>query len=141
MGAKKLKAAYKTRLFALLCLVIGLVILFVYSSEGVVSYHYQLRDFVAHLKKIPSSISSQHITLYGNVKEGSLYREGLKAMFILYQDKHEMPVFYTGKTLLPDSLKEGSLVAIEGHYDTDQDKIISNKITAKCASKYKTELN
>ena len=113
------------------------VVFFVISSSGEASYpHYQLKEFYEKLQTNPKSMENRYMTLYGNVKEGSIKRSGLKAHFILEKDSQEIAVFFTGKTLLPDTFKDGSQAGTEGVYNAQKKIFIAEKVMAKCASRY-----
>ena len=118
--------------------VIG-VIFFVISSSREASYpHYQLKEFYEKLQTNPKSMKNRYMTIYGDVKEGSIKRSGLEANFTLEKDSKEMTVFFTGKTLLPDTFKDGAQAGIEGTYDVQKKIFIAEKVMAKCASRYES---
>lgn len=70
----------------------------------------------------------------GFVKLGSLFREGKTAKFVLQLNEKEVPVFFTGATLLPDAFKEGTRARVDGVWKNGV--LVADKVEAKCASKY-----
>ena len=116
----------------------GIVCMIIASSGGSSHVHYQLSDFYQKLEDDPSNIKHHYLTIYGNVKEGSISKRGIQAKFIIEKDGLDLNVFFTGKNLLPDTFKEGSQASVEGIYDTKNKIFIADKVMAKCASRYKT---
>ena len=125
-------------IFSITLIFTGLVFFVVSSSGNASQPHYQLSEFYQKLGREPGALTKKYMTLYGNVKEGSLQKEGTQAYFVLTKDKNDLDVFFTGKTLLPDTFKEGSQVGIEGIYDQEKKSFIADKAMAKCASRYKS---
>ncbi|TGL57568.1 cytochrome c maturation protein CcmE [Leptospira sarikeiensis] len=70
----------------------------------------------------------------GFVKLGSVVREGKTAKFVLQLNEKEVPVFFTGATLLPDAFKEGTRARVDGVWKNGV--LVADKVEAKCASKY-----
>ncbi len=116
----------------------GFIFLIVSSSNNNSQSHYQLKEFYQNFMQKPNQFDQQYITVYGNVKEGSITKSGVQANFIIIQDKKELAISFTGKTLLPDTLKDGSQAAVEGVYDQKNKIFIADKVMAKCASRYKS---
>lgn len=77
----------------------------------------------------------ERIRVGGDVEKGSIVRQGKEVRFILTQDKHRLPVIYTGTDPLPDTFKDDSQALADGRMRTDG-VFQANKIQAKCASKY-----
>ena len=127
----------RKKIFLSATFLIAGIIFFVISSSGKGAHtHYQLDEFYEKLEKNPAYLSDKYMTLYGDVKEGSIEKSGLKAHFILQKGSKELPVFFNGKTLLPDTFKDGSQAGAEGIYDMEKGVFISHKVMAKCASRY-----
>ena len=103
-------------------LIAGIVFMVIASSSEVSHAHYKLSDFYQEFEKDPSSIDDRYMTVYGNVKEGSIHKTGIQATFIIEEDALDLKVFFTGKNLLPDTFKDGSQAAVEGTFDI-KDKI------------------
>lgn len=91
------------------------------------------------------SRKSQQIRLRGFVKPGSILRSwGDQARFIIEQDGYGFPVFYRGKTQLPDTFTDGAPIRVDGYIkasppqaNTDEYWIDASRVEAKCTSKYK----
>lgn len=83
-----------------------------------------------------NSFKGQYLTIYGKVKEGTIQKKGIQADFKIEDAGKELAVFFTGKTLLPDTFKDGADAAIEGKYDYEKKVFQADKVMAKCASKY-----
>lgn len=78
---------------------------------------------------------NKELRLRGFVKPGSILRMGNKAEFVIMHNQKEIPVFFNGKTQIPDTFGDAVPVRIDGKYLEDG-KFIAHKIEAKCASKY-----
>ncbi|TGK04970.1 cytochrome c maturation protein CcmE [Leptospira semungkisensis] len=70
----------------------------------------------------------------GFVKLGTVIREGKTAKFTLQLNDKEVPVFFTGATLLPDAFKEGTRARVDGVWKGGV--LVADRVEAKCASKY-----
>ncbi len=129
----------KKLIFSISLLFCGCVFFVIASSSGASRPHYQLSEFYQKFgEKETTSLEGSYMTLYGTVKEGSLRKSGVQADFIITEAKKELSIFFTGKTLLPDTLKDGSQAAVEGVYDLKKKVFIADKVMAKCASRYKS---
>lgn len=107
------------------------------SSQESAQPHYQLHEFQEKLVNDPSALKQRYMTVYGNVEEGSITRAGGKANFVIIDnDKNRLQVHFNGKTLLPDTFKDGAQAAIDGTYNPHTGEFIADKVMAKCASKY-----
>lgn len=89
-------------------------------------------DQVVHNKE---KFYNKELRLRGFVKPGSILRMGNKAEFVITHNQLEIPVFFNGKTQIPDTFMDATPVRIDGHYQNDG-KFIAHKIEAKCSSKY-----
>ncbi|GBF50627.1 cytochrome c-type biogenesis protein CcmE [Leptospira ryugenii] len=78
--------------------------------------------------------SDQNLRVRGFVKAGTLVREGKKARFVLELNERQIPVLFTGETLLPDAFKEGARARVDGRWD--KGVLVASHVEAKCASKY-----
>lgn len=118
----------------------GLGFMIVSSTESVAQPHYQLVEFEEILNKSPKKLEGKFLTLYGTVKEGSIRRNGAKANFVIEQNGIEMPVYFTGKTLLPDMFKDGTDTSLDGAYNAQEKIFVADKALAKCGSKYEGKI-
>ncbi|MDH5720928.1 MAG: cytochrome c maturation protein CcmE [Spirochaetia bacterium] len=128
----------KVKLAAVIVSLVAGAIFLVVSSSGDAGHpHYQLTEFHEILKESPHKLNNRFMTVYGKVKEGTITRQGVKANFVIEQEGKELAIFFTGKTLLPDTFKEGADATIDGTYDGQKRLFVADKVMAKCASKYK----
>ncbi len=130
-------------------LVIGLVLMVVNSSTKASQVHYPLEQFYQKIEQTPDALEHKNITIYGYVKEGSIQKKGIQASFMVIpkntdqnsNNKNVLPalqVFFNGKTLLPDTFKDGAQVSVDGHYNHETKIFESHKVLAKCASRYES---
>ncbi|EQA44213.1 cytochrome C-type biogenesis protein CcmE [Leptospira broomii serovar Hurstbridge str. 5399] len=83
----------------------------------------------------PSNYDSDELLrVRGFVKPGTVIREGKTAKFVLQLNDKEVPVFFTGATLLPDAFKEGTRARVDGVWKNGV--LVADRVEAKCASKY-----
>ncbi|MCB1200085.1 MAG: cytochrome c maturation protein CcmE [Leptospiraceae bacterium] len=127
----------KVKIAAIIVLIGAAVVSLVISTSGEASHpHYKLQELHAMLAK-PGAISdNRYMTVYGKVKEGTIQKSGAEANFTIFDGATEMNVYFTGKTLLPDTFKDGADAALDGRYDAASNRFIADKAMAKCASKY-----
>ncbi len=118
----------------------GMGFMIVSSSGEQAHPHYQLTEFYEQMETSPGKVEGLYMTLYGNVKEGSIVRKGIEAEFVIEKEGREMNVFYTGKNLLPDTFQDGSEVSLDGSYDANERRFVADKALAKCASKYQSAM-
>lgn len=71
----------------------------------------------------------------GNVAAGTIHKSSGRTEFTLEQDGKTVPVVYTGKDPLPDTLQDGAQAMADGHYLNDG-TFHAETVQAKCASKY-----
>ena len=71
----------------------------------------------------------------GNVANGSIKRTPGRVEFRLEEAGKLLPVVYTGKDPLPDTLQDGSQAMADGRYQKDG-SFQAETVQAKCASKY-----
>lgn len=116
----------------------GMGFMIISSSEEESHPHYQLTEFYNKLEQNPGKIDGMYMTLYGDVKEGSIVRNGVEAEFLIEKEGLEMAVFYTGKNLLPDTFQDGAEVSLDGRYNAEEGRFVADKALAKCASKYQS---
>ena len=99
---------------------------------------------VPELRAMGEAASSKRVRVGGDVKPGSIDRQGDKVLFTLMQEDPklktvtELNVVYTGIDPLPDTFKNGSQALADGKLGTDG-VFHAQKIQAKCASKYEAK--
>lgn len=91
------------------------------------------------LSRAPALVN-QPIRVSGKIVSGSLQIAPSRdrATFRIGQASDELPVSCTGT--LPDNLREGSEVVVEGTLD-DSGTLCGTKVLTRCASKYASESN
>ncbi len=120
----------------LVSIALAVGVLLVSTASEASHPHYKLHEFAQIYMSEPGKLDNRFMTLYGKVKEGSIYKKGITADFVIVDEGHEMKVHFTGKTLLPDTFKDGADAAVDGHYDPQSGRFIAQSVLAKCASKY-----
>ena len=111
-------------------------------SLGTIAYFssaetsYTLLD-VSELAANPVKYGDDNLRVRGMVKIGSVVREGKSARFVLELDEKEIPVYFTGKNLLPDAFKEGVKARVDGRMENGT--LVADHVEAKCASKYEAD--
>lgn len=120
----------------LVTVAVAIGVLLVSTSTEASHPHYQLHQFEKIRSSEPNKLNHRFMTVYGKVKEGSIYKKGIKADFSILDAGHEMKVHFTGETLLPDTFKDGADAAVDGYYDPEQGVFVAQSVMAKCASKY-----
>lgn len=85
------------------------------AFAGAATYYYE----VSKLLEQRSSIYTQNMRVHGRVTPGSVNQEGLILRFTITDVKTEasLPVVYQG--IVPDALKAGNEVVVEGYLDSD----------------------
>ncbi|MCE9596921.1 MAG: cytochrome c maturation protein CcmE [Spirochaetia bacterium] len=86
----------------------------------------------------PAKYHEHELRVRGFVKPGSVLRYGDKADFIMTLDGRDLKVHFNGETQLPDTFADNAPVRADGHLSPDM-LLVSNKIEAKCASKYEAD--
>ncbi len=85
----------------------------------------------------PDRYQNRELRVRGFVKPGSIVRTANQASFIIEHNGKELPVFFTGKTQLPDTFADAAAIRADGHLKDGQ--LVSTRVEAKCASKYEAE--
>ncbi|MDH4201080.1 MAG: cytochrome c maturation protein CcmE [Spirochaetia bacterium] len=96
---------------------------------------FQVNEFQEELKKNPD-IADKNLILLGNVKEGSIRKSGIEADFVMELKGESLTVHHNGRNILPDGFLDGAQITVEGKYDNQKNIFVSDKVMAKCASKY-----
>lgn len=90
--------------------------------------------------KAMENAHAKRLRVVGDVKEGSIERNGREVRFMLKQDTATIPVVYNGIEPLPDTFRDGAQAVADGKLNTDG-TFHASKIQAKCASKYEADYN
>jgi cytochrome c-type biogenesis protein CcmE len=89
---------------------------------------------VSELQAAPDATHRRY-RVAGNVAAGTIRREVGRVEFRLEQEGKTLPVVYTGKDPLPDTLQDGAQAMADGRYQADGN-FHAETVQAKCASKY-----
>ncbi|HWR17232.1 MAG TPA: cytochrome c maturation protein CcmE [Terriglobales bacterium] len=95
------------------------------------SYYVTIKE----LNTMDDSAHSKRLRVAGNVKPGSIKRQGSRVEFLLEEEGRTLPVVYTGTEVPPDTFKDSSQALAEGSYGRDG-VFHAKQLQAKCASKY-----
>ena len=123
-------------IIAVIIIIGGFVLVILNSAHEEAVMRFTVDQLQAELAANPEKINGKFLTVMGNVKEGSIKKKGITADFILTLGNKELDVYFTGKSLLPDTFKDGAQASVDGTYDPQQKKLMAEKVMAKCASKY-----
>ncbi len=82
-----------------------------------------------------SDFYNKELRIRGFVKPGSILRMGNIAEFIIIHNNQELPVYFNGKTQIPDTFGDAVPIRVDGKLN-DNGYFVAHKIEAKCASKY-----
>ena len=108
------------------------------SSQEAAHLHLKLPEFELKRTSALPELSRRRLTVYGKVREGSIARDGAKAKFVIEDQKLALAIEFTGKTLLPDTFKDGANAGAEGRYDAARQVFVADKVMAQCASRYES---
>lgn len=90
---------------------------------------------VEQVVKGPQAYQGRDLRVRGFIKPGSVSRYGEKADFVLMHGKGELAVHFDGSSQLPDTFADGAPARADGRLQPGL-RLVSNKVEAKCASKY-----
>jgi cytochrome c-type biogenesis protein CcmE len=93
---------------------------------------------VAELGAMGDAAHGRRLRVAGDVKEGSISRDGREVRFTLVQEHLTLPVVYDGAEPLPDTFRDGAQALADGRVGEDG-VFRASKIQAKCASKYEAK--
>lgn len=85
----------------------------------------------------PKKFRNRELRVRGRIKPGSVIRYGDRADFILSYKGKDLKVRFDGSTQLPDTFADGAPARADGTLN-EKMELISDKVEAKCASKYET---
>ena len=93
---------------------------------------------VAEYDAMKGSLAGKTLKLAGDVVAGSIDRSKPQMEFVISSGNHKIKVLYTGKEIIPDTFKDGSIAVVEGKPAADG-SFHANHIEAKCSSKYESK--
>jgi cytochrome c-type biogenesis protein CcmE len=95
------------------------------------SYYVTIRE----LHAMGSGAYAKRLRVAGNVKPGSIKRNGTHVQFVLVEQDQTLAVDYTGTEAPPDTFKDESQALADGKIGPDG-VFRAKALQAKCASKY-----
>jgi cytochrome c-type biogenesis protein CcmE len=95
------------------------------------SYYVTIKE----LHAMGSGAYSKRLRVAGNVKPGSIKRNGTHVQFVLVEQDQTLAVDYTGTEAPPDTFKDESQALADGKIGPDG-VFQAKQLQAKCASKY-----
>lgn len=90
---------------------------------------------ISELNAMGSKAYSRNLRVAGNVKPGSIQRNGPNARFVLMEQGRTLRVVYDGSDPPPDTFKDNAQALAVGTYGRDG-VFHATQLQAKCASKY-----
>ena len=95
---------------------------------------------VSELEILGSRAQSMSLKVNGELKKGSIVRNGLDLDFIISEGNAELPIHYIGKDPIPDTFNNDmdAEVVVSGRLAADG-IFHAERIQAKCASKYEAD--
>ena len=122
---------------AIMTLIIGsLVWLAVGGVKDTKTYY----KTIAELRGMGQEAQDQRLRVGGDVKPGSIMKNGAQVAFTLQQGATLLNVVYAGSDPLPDTFRDNAQALADGRLGADG-VFRANKIQAKCASKYEAKPN
>jgi cytochrome c-type biogenesis protein CcmE len=103
-----------------------------------------IRDTKTYYKTIPElaqmgkAAQTQRLRVGGDVRPGSIVKQGSQVSFVLHQGAQQLNVVYSGADPLPDTFKDNAQALADGRLGPDG-VFQATKIQAKCASKYEAK--
>src|SRR4051795_8738884 len=119
----------------LMVLIVGSL---VWLAAGGISDTKTYYKTIPELAQMGNSAHNQRLRVGGDVKPGSIVKNGSTVTFTLHQDAKVLNVVYTGTDPLPDTFKDNAQALADGRLGPDG-TFEASKIQAKCASKYEAK--
>jgi cytochrome c-type biogenesis protein CcmE len=119
-------------------LIVAIIGTLVWLALGGINESKTYYKTVAELQDMGDRAQSQRIRVAGDVRDGSIVRDGREVRFVLTQERLTLNVIYDGTDPLPDTFRDGAQALADGKMGPDG-VFRANKIQAKCASKYEAK--
>jgi cytochrome c-type biogenesis protein CcmE len=119
----------------LMALIVGAL---VWLAAGGISETKTYYKTIAELQQMGGAAQGSRLRVGGDVKPGSIVKNGNQVTFTLHQDAKSLNVVYTGTEPLPDTFKDNAQALADGRLGPDG-VFQASKIQAKCASKYEAK--
>ena len=95
---------------------------------------------IPELQQMGKDAQDHKLRVGGDVKPGSIVKNGIETSFVLHQGATTLNVVYAGSDPLPDTFRDNAQALADGRLGSDG-VFRANKIQAKCASKYEAKPN
>jgi cytochrome c-type biogenesis protein CcmE len=119
----------------LMVLIVGSL---VWLAAGGISDTKTYYKTIPELEQMGNAAHGQRLRVGGDVKPGSIVKNGSQVTFTLYQGPKLLNVVYAGSDPLPDTFKDDAQALADGRLGANG-VFEANKIQAKCASKYEAK--
>jgi cytochrome c-type biogenesis protein CcmE len=117
-------------------LIFGIIIALLIASgiKKSAVYYFTLDEVISRSE----TLDLKNIKVSGEVKRGSIEKNGFLVKFVITEMGKELTVEYEGP--LPDAFGEEAPVIVEGIYYAGERKIKAHTLLTRCPSKYEAEL-
>ena len=95
---------------------------------------------IPELQQMGKDAQDHKLRVGGDVKPGSIVKNGMETSFVLHQGATTLNVVYAGSDPLPDTFRDNAQALADGRLGSEGG-FRANKIQAKCASKYEAKPN
>lgn len=119
----------------LIALIVGSL---VWLAAGGISDTKTYYKTIPELASMGNAAHGQRLRVGGDIKPGSIVKNGSKVSFTLHQEASVLNVVYSGVDPLPDTFKDNAQALADGRLGPDG-VFEASKIQAKCASKYEAK--
>jgi cytochrome c-type biogenesis protein CcmE len=93
---------------------------------------------IPELQKMGQAAQGQRLRVGGDVRPGSIVKNGAQVSFVLHQGEQILNVVYSGTDPLPDTFRDNAQALADGRLGANG-VFEASKIQAKCASKYEAK--
>ena len=119
----------------LMALIVGSLI---WLAAGGISDTKTYYKTIPELQKMGTAAQGQRLRVGGDIKPGSILKNGSHVTFTLHQGSQLLNVVYSGTDPLPDTFRDDAQALADGRLGPDG-VFEASKIQAKCASKYESK--
>jgi len=95
---------------------------------------------IGELRQLGSQAGNMALKVNGDLKKGSIVRDGTELDFVILEGDQELQVHYIGRDPIPDTFNNDmdAEVVVSGRL-ADAGIFMAERIQAKCASKYEAD--